>query len=159
MWRLISYRVFARPSPPPNISPHSKSWTPFTQLKVCCNNPSTRAGFTTWKPERRSRWKVASFPTGRLWQRHQGMACFRECVREKGGRFEAQTLGIGTMDEMCVSSDVHNHIDNIVCVYLHSFLWRAPKHMHFETSPFKVIQGGWFWYESKARMQFRISHQ
>jgi len=37
------------------------------------------------------------------------------------------------------------------------------KRMYFETEyvkwPSKVIQGRWFWYQSKARMRLSISHQ
>jgi len=46
-------------------------------------------------------------------------------------------------------------------VYLHSdFSGELHKMIFFRKSafrPFKVIQGHWFWYLSKARMQLRIS--
>jgi len=40
------------------------------------------------------------------------------------------------------------------------FFWWAPSNDFFRKSafqPFKVIQGHWFWYESKVRMRFPIS--
>jgi len=48
-------------------------------------------------------------------------------------------------------------------VYLHSiFLWWAPKDASVVEQnafrPFKVIQGRWFWHQSKGRMRLPISH-
>jgi len=40
------------------------------------------------------------------------------------------------------------------------FFWWAPLNVFFCNSairPFKVIQGHWFWYHSKARMRLPIS--
>jgi len=49
----------------------------------------------------------------------------------------------------------------IIWLYLHSrFSGRLRKTIIFYMSalrPFKVIQGHWFWYQSKARKQFPIS--
>ena len=50
----------------------------------------------------------------------------------------------------------------IVWVSLHSFfLWWAPKDasflQHSAYGPFKVIQGRWFWHQSKGRMRLPIS--
>jgi len=51
-------------------------------------------------------------------------------------------------------------------LYLFKFLWWAPKDVCNATQriiaiqgQFKVIQGRWFWYQSKARIWFHISDQ